>query len=89
LAELAAEALCRSDDLRALEALQPVLRGDLDPVLRARVAHALRLSHGAVAGGGPAEALAAVARALDAAPDNPGYRARRDALRAITQGGGP
>ncbi|MBT5536398.1 tetratricopeptide repeat protein, partial [Candidatus Poribacteria bacterium] len=47
------------------------------------------LSHVYEAQGRPAEALAAVARALDAAPDNPGYRARRDALRAITQGGGP
>lgn len=61
LAEVAAESLCRADDQQAMEALQPILRGDLDPTLRARVAHALRFSRGAVAGGGPAEALAAAA----------------------------
>jgi HEAT repeat protein len=62
LADLAAEALCRANDQLALEALQGILRSDLDPVLRRRLVSAFPLSSATVAGGGPAVALAASAR---------------------------
>jgi hypothetical protein len=61
LADLAVEALCRAGDQRALEALLPLLAGDLDPVLRARVARGLVFSRAVAEGGGPANVLAKAA----------------------------